>query len=63
MILSSETSVSGNILCCIKGVKYHFEFQEGTWDFSGDAKQERASSPEDGGTPWNFSSCGGILEL
>ena len=37
MCLSSETGMSGNLLSCIKGVKYLFEFQEGTWDFSRDA--------------------------
>ena len=37
VILSSETSMSGNFLSCIKGVKYHFEFPIGTWDFSRDA--------------------------
>ena len=31
-LLSSETGMSGNFLISIKGVKYHFEFQEGTWD-------------------------------
>ena len=33
VFLSSETGMSANILSSIKGVKYHFEFQEGTWDF------------------------------
>ena len=28
------TDMSGNYLSCIKGVEYHFEFQEGRWDFS-----------------------------
>ena len=37
MFLLSETGMSGNFWGCIKGVKYHFEFQEGTWDFSSDA--------------------------
>ena len=37
MFLLSETSMLGNFLSCIKGVKYHFEFQEGTWAFSQDA--------------------------
>ena len=36
MFLLSETGMSGNFLICIKGVKFHFEFQEGTWDFSRD---------------------------
>ena len=34
VFLSSETGMSGNFLGFIKGVKYRFEFQEGTWDFS-----------------------------
>ena len=34
VFLWSETSMSGIFLSFIKGVKYHFEFQEGTWDFS-----------------------------
>ena len=34
VFLSSETGMMGNILNFIKGVKYHFEFQEGTCDFS-----------------------------
>ena len=29
--------MSGNFQSFIKGVKYRFEFQEGTWDFSRDA--------------------------
>ena len=37
VFLSIETGMSGNFLSCIKGVKYHFKFQEGTWDFSRDA--------------------------
>ena len=48
MILSSETRMSRNFLSCIKGVKYRFEFQDGTWDFSLDAQRERASSRDDG---------------
>ena len=39
VFLSSETGMSGNFLSCIKGVKYRFEFQEGTWDFSQDAAE------------------------
>ena len=34
VFLSSETGMLGNFLGCIKVVKYRFEFQEGTWDFS-----------------------------
>ena len=39
VFLSNEISVLGNILSCIKGVKYRFQFQEGTWDFSRDAAE------------------------
>ena len=42
VFLSSETDMSGNFLDCIKGVKYRFEFQEGTWDYSKDAAVGRA---------------------
>ena len=31
VFLSSEIAMSWNFLRCIKGVKYRFEFQEGTW--------------------------------
>ena len=34
MFLSSDTSMLGNILSCSRGVKYRFEFQEETCDFS-----------------------------
>ena len=34
VFLSSETGVSGNIWCRIKGAKYRFALQDGTWDFS-----------------------------
>ena len=30
---SSETSVLGNFWGCIKGAKYRFALQDGTWDF------------------------------
>ena len=33
VFLSSEMGMLGNFLSCIKGVKYHFEFQEKMWDF------------------------------
>ena len=36
MFLSSETGMSGKFLSCIKGVKYCFEIQDGTGDFSRD---------------------------
>ena len=63
MLLLSESDMSGKFLSCIKGVKYRFEFQEGTWDFSRDAARKRASSRNDGGTSCFFSSCGGIIRL
>ena len=31
---SSETGMSGNFWGRIKGAKYHFTFQNGTWVFS-----------------------------
>ena len=34
MFLSSQTCMSGNFLCPIKGARYHFVLQDGTWDFS-----------------------------
>ena len=30
----SETGKLGNFSGCIKGAKYHFSLQDGTWDFS-----------------------------
>ena len=37
VFLSSQTSRLGNFFGRIKGVKCHFERQDGTWDFSRDA--------------------------
>ena len=34
VFLSSETGMSGNFFGRIKGVKYRFKLQDGTWDFS-----------------------------
>ena len=34
VFLSSETGMLGNFLRCIKGSKYGFDLQDGTWDFS-----------------------------
>ena len=34
VFLSSETRMAGNSLGHIKGTKYRFNFQDGTWDFS-----------------------------
>ena len=36
-IHSREPGVSGNFRGRIKGAKYHFPLQDGTWDFPGDA--------------------------
>ena len=36
VFLSSKTGMSGNIVGRIKGAKYHFDYQDGTWYFSGD---------------------------
>ena len=38
---SSETGVSGKFGGRIKGAKYHFTLQDGTWDFPGDAIADR----------------------
>ena len=35
------TGMLGNFLSCIKGVKYPFAFQEGTWYFSRDTALEK----------------------
>ena len=37
----SETGKSGNFSGCIKGAKYRFTLQDGTWDFPGDAIADR----------------------
>ena len=55
--------MSGNFWSYIKGVKYRFKFQEGTWDFSRDAALGKGLSRDYGGTSLFFSSYGGILEL
>ena len=34
VFLSRETSMSGNFVGRIKGAKYRFDLQDGTWDFS-----------------------------
>ena len=34
---SRESGVSGNFRGRIKGAKYRFPLQDGTWDFPGDA--------------------------
>ena len=35
------TGILGTFLSCIKGVKYPFMFQEGTWGFSRDTALEK----------------------
>ena len=37
VFLSRETGMSGNFVGLIKAAKYPFDFQDGTWAFSGDA--------------------------
>ena len=37
MFHSREPGVSGKFRGRIKGAKYHFPLQDGTWDFPGDA--------------------------
>ena len=34
VFFSRETALSGNFVCHIKAAKYHFELQDGMWDFS-----------------------------
>ena len=41
MFSSSETGVSGKFGGRIKGAKYRFTLQDGTWDFAGDAIADR----------------------
>ena len=41
MFSSSETGVSGKFGGHIKGAKYRFTLQDGTWDFAGDAIADR----------------------
>ena len=47
----------------MKGVKYRFALQDGTWDFPGDAIAGKGLILRRRLTTWFFSSCGGILEL
>ena len=60
---SSETGMSGQFWGRIKGAKYRFAHQDGTWDFSRDAIGGMGLIFRYGGTTWFFSSCGEILEL
>ena len=50
VFLSSETGMSANIFSCIKGIKYPFELEEGTWDFSRDAAAVKGLIHDAGGT-------------
>ena len=63
MFLLNENGMLGNFLSCIEGFKYHFEFTRECGISLETLQQERASSCDDGGTSWFFSSYGGILEL
>ena len=63
MFLSSEYSMLGDFLGCIKGVKYLLNFKRERGISLETLQQERASSRDDRGTSWFFSSCGGILDL
>ena len=63
MFLSSETGMSGNFLIAsrLSSTVSNFRRESG---ISGETLQwERASSGNDEGTLWSFSSCCGILEL
>ena len=41
MFLSNRDGYVVNFLSCLKGVKDHFQAQEGRWDFSQDATVEK----------------------
>ena len=45
MFHSRESGVSGNFRGRIKGAKYRFPLQDGTWDFPGDAVAGKGQSP------------------
>ena len=63
LFLSSETCMSGNFLCCINGIKYHFEFKREREISLQTLQWEGASSHDDRGTSWFFSNWGRILKL
>ena len=63
VFLSNENGISENFLSCIKGFKYRFEFMRKHGISLETLQWERASSCNDGGTSWFFSSYRGILEL
>ena len=54
---------SGNFSRWIKGAKYRFALQDGTWDFSWYAVAAKGLILRWRGSHVVFSSCGGILEL
>ena len=60
---SSETGMSGNFWGRIKRSKYRFLFKMERRTSLGLLQWARASSWDDWGTTWFFSSCGGIFEL
>ena len=62
MFLSNENGMSGNFLSCIKGFKYRFEFTREHGISIEMLQLETASSCDDRGTSWFFSSYDGLLE-
>ena len=61
MFLSNENGMSENFLSCIEGFKYCFEFTRERGISLETLQRERASSCNDGGTSWFFSSYDGEL--
>ena len=55
--------MSGNFLCCIKGVKDPLEVPEVRCDLPGDASAEMGLISLEGRTSWIFSSCGRCSRL
>ena len=62
MFLSSEYSMLGDFLGCIKGVKYLLNFKRERGISLETLQGERASSRDDGETSRFFSISGRILE-
>ena len=58
-----ETGMSGNFLCCIKGVKDPLEVPEVRRDLPGDASAEMGLISLEGRTSWIFSICGRCSRL
>ena len=52
---SSETGMSQNFWGCIKGAKYRFALQDGTWDLSSDAVVDKGPHLAMTGEPRGFS--------